>query len=133
MLVMRQKLTLRPSNSIVCFADLVSFWCGCANAFGSVPKTAVFGRIMLAQHSTIRADSRPSLQVRGGSASTARADIHIAEKLSFFLHRRKAASSPKCRFSVPQRRSGLRKLTGWLLKLQPELKYAQSNAKWSAR
>jgi hypothetical protein len=45
--------------------------------------------------STQRADSRPSLQVRGGSASTARADIHIAEKLSVFLHRRKAASSPE--------------------------------------
>jgi hypothetical protein len=37
------------------------------------------------------AEGRSSLQVRGGSASTARADIHIAEGLSFFLHRRKAA------------------------------------------
>jgi len=43
----------------------------------------------------LRADSRPSLQVRIGSASTARADIHIAEELSFFLHRRKAAWSPQ--------------------------------------
>jgi hypothetical protein len=37
--------------------------------------------------STLRADSRPSLQVRGGSASTVRADIHISEELSSFLHR----------------------------------------------
>jgi hypothetical protein len=48
--------------------------------------------------STIRAASRPSLQVRGGSASTARADIQIAKELSFFLHRRKAAPSPFCEF-----------------------------------
>jgi hypothetical protein len=31
-------------------------------------------------------DSRPSLQVRGGNASTARTAIHIAEKLNFFRH-----------------------------------------------
>ncbi len=43
---------------------------------------------------TGRAESVHSLQVRGGSASTARADIHTAEELSFFLHRRKAAWSP---------------------------------------
>jgi hypothetical protein len=42
-------------------------------------------------YETPRADSRPSLQVRCGSASKARADIHIAEELSFFLHSRKAA------------------------------------------
>ena len=44
--------------------------------------------------STGTADSRPSLQVRGGSAPTAGADIYIAEELSFFLHCRKAAWSP---------------------------------------
>jgi len=43
----------------------------------------------------ITADSRRSLQVRGGKTSTARADIHITEDLSFFLHRRKAVWKPK--------------------------------------
>jgi hypothetical protein len=32
--------------------------------------------------------------MRGESASTVRAEIHIAKELSFFLHRRKTAWSP---------------------------------------
>jgi hypothetical protein len=61
---------------------------------------------------TLRAASRPSLQVRGGRASTARADIQIAKALSFFLHRRKAAPSPL--FQLPSRR---------ILRMQKDLPY----------
>ena len=58
--------------------------------------------------SACRADSRPSLQVRGGSASKVRADIHIAEELSFFLHSRKAAWSPNRPIPQGARMSALR-------------------------
>jgi hypothetical protein len=64
---------------------------GCDRSILKVDRRSAKGRSC---RSTPRADCRHSLQVRGGSASTARADIHIAEELSFFLHRRKAAPSP---------------------------------------
>jgi hypothetical protein len=41
-----------------------------------------------------KADCGPSLRVRGGKTSTARADIQTTVNPEFFLHRRKAALSP---------------------------------------
>jgi hypothetical protein len=65
------------------------------SASGNIAQNLKMGRFGVDAPPTFRADSRPSLQVRGGSASTARADIHIAEELSFFLQCGKAAWSPK--------------------------------------
>ena len=78
-------------------------WCRTQQTLARCPTDRCCGTYILA----VRADSRPSLQVRGGSASKARADIHIAEELSFFLHRRKAAWSPLCQMLRTARTSAL--------------------------
>jgi hypothetical protein len=71
-------------------------WCRAQQTVARVPTDRCCGTYIL----TTRADCRLSLRWRGGSASTARADIHIAEELSFFLHRGKAAWSPICEFGI---------------------------------
>ena len=67
-----------------------------------LPRFVNVGRHLMAANVVLRPTSKNlqdcglSLRARCVNASSARADIHIAEELSFFLHRRKAAWSPKC-------------------------------------